>query len=237
MKEVIKFINKRSEDQRKNPFMEWLDDESISPKVRLSKWLLGGAFFIFGFRDLNSTILGYPESEAATDEIKKAINAHTEEDSRHWGWYLNDIKRLGVDREMRFTDTLKFLWGEAAEKQRFATYRICQLAAKSEDPILRYCLIKSIESFGHIIFGKMAKISSEFERESGIRLQYLGETHFARESGGLENQRDRTEQMILDTELDENTRKLALEIARETCDLIEGRWVEFYESVTKDLYR
>ena len=233
MKAIIKFIDKRAEDQNQNPFIQWLDDESIPAKVRLSKWLLYGAFFIFGFKDLNSMILGYPESEAATDKIKKAINAHTKEDSTHWGWYLNDIKKLGLDKEMNFTETIQFLWADRTEVQRLATYRICQLAAQSQDPILRYCLIKSIESFGHVIFGSLTKVSEQYEKETNIELQYLGQTHFDTETGDLIHQEDNTEEMIMDMELDEATRKLGLEIARETCDLIERRWREFYECVTR----
>ncbi|MFQ5852006.1 MAG: hypothetical protein ACE5JU_15655 [Candidatus Binatia bacterium] len=235
MKEIVEFVNKRVEEQHQNPFMQWLDNESIPPKVRLSKWLLGAGFFVLGFKDLNTMILGYPQSEAATDPIKKAINAHTEEDSTHWGWYLNDIQQLGLDKQMKFTDSVRFLWGEPLKKQRLATYRICQLAEKSKDPILRYCLIKSVEGFGEFIFGKMAKISAEFAKESGIELEYLGETHSIKESGGLASQPDETEDMILDMELDKKTRELGLDIAKETCDLIEGRWIEFYEYVTQHL--
>ena len=236
MKEVVRLIDKRAKDQDQNPFIRWLGDERIPPKDRLTKWLLGGGFFISGFRDLNRMILGYPESEAANDKFKKAINSHTEEDSRHWGWYLNDIKKLGLDKQMPFTESLRFLWGKPLETQRWATYRICQLAAKSEDPIVRYCLIKSIEAFGHVIFGKLCAVSKEYENESEIRLEYLGEKHFAQEPGELTNQPDEneTERMMMDTELDPETRKLGLEIAGETCDLIERRWIEFYEFVTRD---
>ena len=234
MKEIINFINKRSEEQNQNPFIQWLDDESIPPRVRLSKWLLGAGFFVLGFKDLNSMILGYPETEAATDPIKKAINAHTEEDSTHWGWYLNDIQQLGLDKEMKFTDCLKFLWGDPIKQQRLATYRICQLAEQSKDPILRYCLINAVEAFGEFIFGRMAKISSEFTKESGIELEYLGETHSSKECGRLESQADQTEEIILDLKLDKQTRELGLDIATEACDLIEGRWIEFYEYVIQN---
>lgn len=236
MKEIIRHINSRVDDQKENPFIQWLEDDSIPPKKRLTKWLLGGGFFISGFRDLNSMILGYDEDEAKDDKLKQAINAHTAEDSTHWGWYLNDIKRLGLDEGMTFTESLEFLWGKPIRTQRWATYRICQLAAKSENPILRYCLIESIEAFGHVIFGRLCAVAQQYEKATGVRLEYLGEKHFQKEPGELMNQPDKneTERMMRNIELDPETRKLGLEIARETCDLIENRWKEFYALVTRD---
>ena len=72
MKEIIRLIDKRAEEQNENPFIQWLKDDSIPPKTRLTKWLLGGGFFISGFRDLNSMILGYPDEEAEHVEFKRA---------------------------------------------------------------------------------------------------------------------------------------------------------------------
>ena len=236
MKEVIQFIDKRLEEQNENPFIQWLQDDSVPPRDRLTKWLLGGGFFISGFRDLNSMILGYPDEEAEQDEFKRAINAHTLEDSRHWGWYLNDIKRLGLDDPLKFTDALKLLWGRKLERQRYATYRICQLAAMSEDPILRYCLIKSIEAFGHVIFGRLCDVAKKYEEETGVRLEYLGETHYRKEPGKLTNQpnESKSENLMMNVRLDPEKRKLGLQIADETCGLIERRWIEFYDLVTRE---
>lgn len=230
MKEVVQFIQGRADEQERNPFIQWLDDDTVPARDRLSKWLKNGSFFIMCFKDFNSLVLRYPDEEAERDERKKAINAHADQDATHWAWYLNDIRTLGLDDELRFTDTLKFIWGDHIETQRRAIYRFCHLAAKAEDPVLRYCLIKSIESFGQIIFGRVTKVSEIFLKETDIRLRYLGQHHLDAEKGGLHDQ-DKIEDMLMKLKLDGDTRRQGLSIAAEACDIIEARWVEFYESV------
>lgn len=232
MKQVVRYIERRAQDGRRHPFIQWLEDESVPSRERLSKWLKDAAVFVFGFADLHSMILPYPESEAAGDEVKKAINSHAEEDANHWGWYLGDIQKLGLDQELKFSDTLQLLWGERTKMQRLATYRLCQLAGSAEDPMLRCCLIKAIEAFGEIIFETVARVSHQFEKETGIRLEYLGDIHAEREAGGLQHDEDEVEGRIFAIELDEARQSLGLEIAKETCDVIEKRWHEFHRSVT-----
>lgn len=232
MRQVVRYIEGRGQDGRRNPFIRWLEDESVPVRDRLSLWLQGAGIFVFGFRDLHDMILPYSESEAAVDDVKKAINAHAKEDSDHWGWYLNDLKALRLDHEMKFTDALDLLWGEKTYMQRLATYRLCQLVARAQDPVLRYCLIKAIETFGEIIFSTLARVSHRFEEETGIRLEYLGDIHAATESGGLQDDKCHVEARVFSIELDEPKRAVALEIARETCDVLEKRWFEFHEWVT-----
>ena len=229
MKQIIQLIEERSKEARKSPFIHWLEDDALPVRDRLSKWLQGAGIFVFGFSDLHLMVLPYPRREADSDAFKRAINEHAKEDSNHWGWYLSDLKKLGLDNQMKFDDVLRMLFDNKTYKQRFAIYRLCQLVERANgDPVLRYCVIKPIEAFGEIIFGTAARVSKEFEKETGIKLDYLGEVHAQRESGGLQHDENAEEAKFLSTELDATRRQVGMEIATEACDLMEKRWTEFY---------
>lgn len=229
MKQVNDYIEQRGRDGREHPFILWLEDEKVPIRERLSKWLQGAGIFVFGFSDLNLMVLPYPQLEPGSDVFKEAINEHAKEDANHWGWYLGDLKKLGLDKKMKFSDVLRMLWDKNTYMQRFAIYRICQLVERANgDPVLRYCVIKSFEAFGEIIFGTAARVSKRFEKETDIRLDYLGEVHAQKESGGLQHDENEQELRILSTKLDATKRRIGMEIATETCDLMEERWNEFY---------
>lgn len=240
MKQVIRRIEERGEGGKSHPFIQWLKNDAVPARERLSKWLQGAGIFIFGFSDLHKMVLPYPEAEAAADVFKMAINEHADEDSRHWGWYLGDLEKLGLDQEMRFSEALKLLWGKNQESQedptytqRWAIYRLCQLVDRANgDPLLRYCVIKSIEAYGSIIFRTTAEVSHQFAKETGIRLDYLGDIHADKEDGGLQHDESGIETRIFSIELDGPKRTLANEIAEEACNVIEKRWDEFYGWVT-----
>ena len=229
MKTVIELIKKKANNQVNNPFIQWLKDESVPAKERLSLWYYTCGRFAFDFADFQNMILRYPEAEAAQDRLKQAINNHTYEDGKHWQLYLVDLKKLGLDGQISFSDALKFLWGKDTYYQRYAAYRFCQLASENKDPILRYCIIQSIETFGHFLFGILVKVSAMFQEETAIELQYLGLTHLNKETGTLANQQDDTEKELWKITLDDKTREKALSISSEVCELIEMRWQEFYQ--------
>jgi hypothetical protein len=229
MQRLIRYIDARTKELEANPFIGWLSDTSISPKTRLSAWLPSAAFFVFGFKDLNAEALPYPEEEARMDPLKKAINEHGAEDSMHWPWYLSDLKTLGLDREMTLSEALRFLWGKQTIAQRRAVYRLYALCERAQEPIIRYCLIAALESYAHLLFATVTRVSEEFEEETGVRLQYLGAAHFSREPGHMANQHDDTEDLALQQHLDDQQLQLAMEIAGAVGDVIDQRWREFYE--------
>lgn len=229
MQQILDYISQRTAELESNPFLTFLKDQSVPPKERLSAWLPCAAFFVFGFMDLNREVLRYPEDEAASDPLKHAINEHLAEDSMHWPWYLSDLKTLGLDESWKLSDALRFLWGKQNVQQRMAVYRLCMLGARAEDPTLRYVLLAALESYAHLLFATLLKVSEEYRQESGVKLVYLGATHFAMEPGHLANQQEGAEELVRQCCLEESTRAQALQIAGAVGDLIHGRWCEFYE--------
>ena len=228
MKKALQLARNRVQDQENNPFIKWLADDAVSLDDKLSSWLPCCLMFAFGFKDLNNMVFRYEDDDAKHNPYCEVINNHTYEDENHWPWLLADLKTLGIDRDVRLSSLMKFLWSDHTRQQRWANYRMSQLALQAKDPLVRYCLIETIELFGHYLFGKLASISAAYERESGKRLVYLGKTHFEKEQGELANQADNTQEEMQLVEFDSATRELAMTIVEDVADLIEARWVEFY---------
>jgi hypothetical protein len=236
MREVLRYIEQRTAQQENGPFIAWLSDESLPARDRLMRWLPCAAPWIFGFMDLNGVLLPYPLEEAGQDRYKRAINDHLDEDAQHWAFYLEDLRRLGLDAPLAFPDLLGFLWGSETRTQRLAVYRLSVLAARADDPILRYCLIAALESFAHLLFATLQEVSTQFGREAGRELLYVGSVHAEKEPGHLANQADAVEASMRAEVLDASKRTEALDIVRQVCDVIDARWIELERCGRSDRY-
>jgi hypothetical protein len=236
VREIRRYIEGRTDEQRSSPFIAWLSDDSVPARARLTRWLPCAAPWVFGFKDLNGVLLTYPDEEAARDPYKRAINDHVREDATHWMLYLEDLLRLELDAELTFPDVLRFLWGNETRSQRLAVYKLSVLAARAETPLLRYCLIAALESFAHLLFATLQRVAVPYAGQSGLELHYVGAVHAAKEPGHLANQADAVETEMEAEVLDEPTRELGLDIARQVCDLIADRWVELHRCGQSDRY-
>jgi len=234
MKALLEKVEQRLKDQDDTLFIRWLKDDTVSAYDKLARWFPCCAGFAFGFKDLNLLVLRYPDEEAAKDKFKNVINQHSQEDANHWPMYLSDLKALGLDKTGTFSEFLKEMWSNDTVKQRWATYRFCQLAEVAKNPIDRYAIVETIEMFGHYLFGVFKDISAEYAAETGIQLKYLGQQHFDKEIGFLINQDDDDVQAeILKIELTPSDRQRISEYVLEACDLIEERWIEFFQYAKK----
>jgi len=228
MKKLLEQVEQRLIDQEKTPFILWLRDPKVSNYDKLALWFPCCAGFAFGFKDLNSMIFRYPEEEAATDKFKNVINQHSLEDANHWPMYLSDLESLGLDKTQKFSEFLREVWSDDTVKQRWATYRLSQMAIEAQNPVDRYALIETIEMFGHYLFGVLKDVSVAYAAETGVKLKYLGQQHFDKEVGFLTNQDDDVQDDILDIELSSEDRARLSKYVLEVCDMIEERWTEFF---------
>jgi hypothetical protein len=235
MREVLRYIEERTVLQRTSPFITWLEDEAVPAEDRLMRWLPCAAPWVFGFMDLNGVLLRYSDEEAGEDPYKRAINDHLEEDSRHWSFYLEDLRRLGLDAPLAFPDLLRFLWGTETRAQRLAVYRLSVLAARAPDPMLRYCFIAAVESSAHLLFTTLQDVSASFDA-TGPDLLYVGSVHAEREPGHLANQADGVELAMQAEVLDGPRRSAGLDIVGQVCDVIDERWVELHRCGQSDRY-
>ena len=237
MHEVLRFVEECTAQQRNNPLISWLSDESVPDRDRLMRWLPCAAPWVFGFMDLNGTLLRYSAEEADQDPYKRAINAHLDEDANHWVYYIHDLRVLGLDRALPFPDVLQFLWGEETRSQRMATYELTALAASATEPLLRYSLILALEALAHMVFETLRHVSEPFARQSGLELIYIAKEHADREPGHLTSQADSVEADMQAEVLDEQTRRRALDIVGRVCDVIGDRWTEMFRSGQTDRFR
>lgn len=233
MRTLIEQVKQRLQEQEKTPFILWLRDDTVPTYDKLAQWFPCCAGFAFGFKDLNSLVFRYPDEEAAQDKFKNVINQHTLEDANHWPMYINDLKALGLDKTLTFSEFLREMWSNDTVKQRWATYRLCQLAEEAKNPIDRYAIIEAIEMFGHYLFGVFKDISIDHAAGTGTQLKYLGPQHFDKEVGYLTNQNNDVQDEILEIVLRPSDRRRLSGYVLEVCDLIEERWTEFFEYAQK----
>lgn len=182
MKSVLQHILRRKRDYARLPFFEFLRDERLSTGERLAFYPCM-ATFILSFGDLNRYVL---RDEPSDDPHQRMINAHTHEDDHHWPWYLEDFVRLGHDLPARPVDTLRFHWSDATAHNRLLSHHLAHLVWGAS-PVVRLAVVEAIEETGNVLFSLTTQLAKRWQQETGVELRYLGEFHFAFESGHAMN--------------------------------------------------
>jgi hypothetical protein len=178
MKAVMRELAQAKRHYSQLPFFEFLRCESIAPRERLA-FFPAMAPFILAFSDLNRFVL---RDEASADPHQQLVNDHTEEDDHHWPWYLEDFTKLGFDRTTSVTQVLRSYMRDDAIQNRMLAPRLAQLI-HGTSPIEKLVIVEAIEETGNVLFGLTSKISQRIQAEGGPELKYLGQFHFARETG------------------------------------------------------
>jgi hypothetical protein len=209
MKSVLDFIEEQKQEFSQLPLFEFMRDENIDPRQRLS-WAPWVAPYAMNFGDLNKYVL---RQEPATNKIQALINVHTYEDDHHWLWFLEDLERLGFNPYIKYSDTLRIVWSKKTEKSRLICNKLGSLFESQSDPLLKLAITEAIEATGHVILFLAAEVSKQLELITKVNYRYFGPSHFAVETGhptGTEN----IENIIESLELTEKTRQ-------EACALVE----------------
>lgn len=179
MKTVLQHILRHKREYARLPFFEHLRDDSLGARERLS-FFPAMAPFIMAFGDFNRYVL---RDEASDDPHQQMINAHSREDDHHWPWYLEDFAKLGFDRESAPpSHVIEGLWSEGLACNRMLSHRLAHLVWSSS-PTVRLAVVEAIEETGNVLFTCTARLASRVQAELGVELRYLGEHHFALESG------------------------------------------------------
>jgi len=224
MKEVIALIEKKKQEFAQTPFIKFLQDKSIDPRQRLA-WAPGFAPFAMSFKDFNRLVL---HKEPATSKLQEMINEHTYEDGRHWVWFLQDLKLMGYDYSMNFTDTLKFLWGEETQKVRQMAYNLFSMCTFEDDILMKLAIIESIEATGNVALFEIAQVAKELQQITKQHHPYFGESHYAKETGHIQAEMDDVEHFVESIQLTEAQREKAFA-------LVEKVFADFSESMNEML--
>jgi hypothetical protein len=178
MKAVMREMAQAKRHYSKLPLFDFLRSESVAPRDRLA-FFPAMAPFILAFSDLNRFVL---RDESSNDPHQRLVNEHTHEDDHHWPWFLEDLTKLGHDRSTHVTQVLRSYMKDEYQHNRMLMARLAQLIYGTT-PTEKLVIVEAIEETGNVVFGLTAKIASQIQAEGGPELRYLGQFHFARETG------------------------------------------------------
>lgn len=213
MKEVLALIEEKKHEFAQLPLFKFMQDKTIDPMQRLA-FAPCLAPFAMGFADLNKYAL---RKEPATNKIEEIINLHTYEDDNHWEWFLEDLKTLGIDREMPFSDALRFMWSDETAKTRHICTRLAALCIAHADPVLKLVVIEAIEATGNVALFWTSEVAKEIGKTSKKRYRYFGISHYMVETGHATGT-DEIEAFIESIELTQEEREKAFYLVKEVFD-------------------
>lgn len=208
MQQVLAYIEERAAKLYAHPLFGWVDSADVPPEVKL-EILPALVTFSMGFCDLNRWVLRYPRPR---DPLESGIDRHTFEDQTHSRLFLEDWRRLGLDRRLGWTasDTLwwLFLAGDNEVPRAQGAYLRAMAVADAGDPLLRFSQSEVIEACGAVFFTHTAAVAAAAAERTGTEYRYLGPYHLARESGHMD-----CERVFAAKRLDPARRQRALELA------------------------
>ncbi|GAB1543308.1 hypothetical protein NUACC21_59820 [Scytonema sp. NUACC21] len=210
MQEVIALIQNHKQDFAQLPLFNFMQDKTIDPRQRLS-FAPCMAHFIMSFSDLNKYIFRDNKSK---NELQKIINEHSNEDSKHWSWYITDLDKLGFNQDGNFTQALKFLWSEETKITRQISYQVSAYTWQA-DPIIKVAAIESLEAMGHVFFSMSLPIAVELQKMTKKEYVYFGNVHLQVETGHTMGTPE-VEDFITDIELTNAQRQEAFDVVEKT---------------------
>lgn len=216
MKDVLSFIEQKKQEFARLPLFEFMQDTSIDPRSRLA-WAPCAAFFIMSFGELNKSIFRDPGN---SDPIQKLINTHTHEDDHHWVWFLQDLEKLGFDYSWKFSDSLKFLWGEETQVPRWVIYSLANHAITST-PLQKLVIIEVLEATGNIVFEHASQVAIELQKISGQQYNYFGAFHLSVETGHTTGNKD-IDSFLASIKINKHQEKDLLELSNNVFNLISN---------------
>jgi len=106
-------------------------------------------FWVMAFQDilrLNAILTGDPQ-------LRKIVRHHRAEDAGHDRWFLDDLATMQIP-----APDVRWLFGERHSPTRDAAYALVSEVYRITDDRLRLVLVQTLESAGHVFFGRVAAI-------------------------------------------------------------------------------
>jgi hypothetical protein len=176
MERIIKVIEQRREQYKQHPFIQGLLDRTIPSSHRLA-YAPFACHFIMTFSEINKYFL---RDENNANFCQTIVNKHTEEDARHWEWFLTDLDTLGWNPQCKFTDSLRFIWNGLGRYTREMGYWTISVARDSS-PELRLVMIEALEAMGNVWLSSTVEAARNHPLYD--QLIYFGKYHLERETG------------------------------------------------------
>src|SRR3954462_4462217 len=104
-------------------------------------------FWVMAFQD----ILRLNASLTRDPQMRKIVRRHRAEDAGHERWFLEDLAAMQIP-----APDVRWLFGERHSPTRDAAYALVSEVYRTTDDRLRLVLVKTLESAGHVFFGRVA---------------------------------------------------------------------------------
>ena len=206
MEEVLALIEKKKQEFAKSGLFEFMRDKSIDPRQRLA-FAPCVAPFVMSFGEFNKYVF---REEPTNDPLQEIVNKHSYEDDHHWLWFLEDLETLGINRTLKFSDALNFVWSEETQASRWVTHQIFRYAFEAT-PIAKLAILEVIEATGNVFFSTAAPIAEELRTITQKEFLYFGCFHLAVETGHTTGTPD-VEKLIKNIQLTIESRQEAFEV-------------------------
>lgn len=213
MEELLALIKEKQKVFAQAPFFDYLRDTRISPNDRMA-FAPCFAYFVMSFGELCRNVL---REEPTTDPIQALVNHHTYEDEDHWIWFLEDLKKLGYDESIKFTEAIRFLWSDETRVQREFVRWMFQEAALAK-PIHRVILVEVMEITADVFLEVTEAIAAELHILDGRDCRYFGDTHLIVDSSHT-MYTDESRSFIHNIQLTPEDREEALRIIEKGFDM------------------
>jgi hypothetical protein len=175
------------------------------------------AFFVMSFAELNRYVL---RETSTTNQVQSIINEHTYEDEDHWIWYLEDLRKLGYDANISFSEAMRFIWSDEMVMQRHVVRWMWQTATMAE-PIHRLVLVEAIEATADVFLATTRAVTNELQASNQIDCCYFGELHSDTDAGHTMHS-DEMEDSLADIPLPPGAMEEAIRIVNETFAMFEN---------------
>lgn len=221
MEEVLALIEKKKQEFAKSGLFEFMRDPSINPRQRLA-FAPCVAPFVMSFGEFNKYVF---REEPTNDPLQAIINNHTYEDDHHWLWFLEDLETLGINKSLKFSDALNFLWNEETKASRWVSHQIFR-SAFGASPSAKLAILEVIEATGNVFLSTAAPIAKELRSITQKELLYFGCFH-------LEVENNHSKDLLQQRRLSESI-QLTIESRQEAFEIVENLF-EVFTKLTDEL--
>ena len=122
-------------------------------------------FFVLSFQD----VLRLTRALSTDPELKAFAEKHEAEDSGHDLWFLNDLRQLGVERDLSWT------FSEEHAATRDIGYALISLVVSATHDVTRLAVLLSLEAAGAEFFGRIIGFLERIGQDAG--LSYFARSH------------------------------------------------------------
>lgn len=129
-------------------------------------------FFVMGFKDLMETV----RYANPTSDLEKSVNTHSDEDSNHWQWYLEDLAFMsGKFKNANSIDLVTDIWNSSTLETRKTIYVFSRHIQNTENPVARMLMIEVLE----LTFDKFKETIHPVLKKADLydQLDYFGKSH------------------------------------------------------------